>query len=176
MALFWSGQANIAAGLTPGLGRAANREAAPRPRPPPDWNIPASPKAGPVGPIFAVEFVNTFNRLPKPCLIKISSPRNEIRFNNFLADNQRRSQQCCDLRFAKDEPLPGAGEPERAVNPTEPGLVVHWNQDFKPGEDVVHYLNTANSSKSQSSGKKSVKFDLARHRSGLTLKIGDSVE
>jgi hypothetical protein len=41
----------------------------------------------------------------------------------------------------KDQPP--ANRPDSAKVTTEPGIVVHWNQNFKPGEDMVHYLNTA---------------------------------
>jgi hypothetical protein len=45
----------------------------------------------------------------------------------------------CDLQ--KDQPP--ANRPDSAKVTTEPGMDVHWNQNFKPGEDIVHYLNTA---------------------------------
>jgi hypothetical protein len=133
--------ANVVEAPTP--GPAVNQDVASAPTPQAVWNVPASPQTGPTGPILAIEFVNTFNRLPKPCTIRITGPRNEFvsTISWLLANGGPNGTTICDLQ--KDESPTNASVPEPMKPAMEPGIVVHWNQDFKPGEDIVHYLTTA---------------------------------
>ena len=123
---------------------AVSLEVAPTPTPIAGWNVPAGPKTGPVGPIFALEFINAFNRLPKPCTIKITGPRNAFvsTISSLLEKGGPNGGAICDLRNDQSPATAGGSEPSMEPT-TEPGFVVHWNQDFKPGEDIVHFLTTA---------------------------------
>jgi hypothetical protein len=119
-----------------------------------DWrNRPSSPWAGPMGPVFALELVATFNRLPKPCLLKITGPDNPFvaTFRWLLtygvitsgpAGSGPFSNSVCEIAPDSVEP-PDIDEPNPVKPTTEPGIVVHWNENYAPGKDIAKYLDNS---------------------------------
>jgi hypothetical protein len=120
-----------------------------------DWrNIPASPWGGPIGPIMALELVATFNRLPKPCLLKFTGPANDpfvdtigwLLSNGVITNGPSGggpfSGSVCEIASSTID-LPDVDDPNPIKLTTEPGIVVHWNESYSPGSDIVHYFDSS---------------------------------
>jgi hypothetical protein len=39
------------------------------------WNVASSPKGGPLGPIVAVQLAQILDALPKPCVVRVTRPK-----------------------------------------------------------------------------------------------------
>jgi hypothetical protein len=110
-----------------------------------DWNQPASGHGGPIGPIVTVELVQAFVSLPKPCIIRLTSPPNSELAKTIswiLAHGAPTGGEICRVDDAPPGP-PNVDVTSSAVEPTkEPGIVVHWDEDFNPGNYIAHLLDS----------------------------------
>jgi hypothetical protein len=110
-------------------------------------DVPASSQGGPIGPILAVEMVQWFSQLPKPCLVKLT----------YASDNQNLGRTLdwilsygdptkvnggaiCDMQPDVLSP-PNIDEPSSPRKTTDPGIVVHWNENFTPGQGIAHFFD-----------------------------------
>jgi hypothetical protein len=110
-------------------------------------DAPASSQGGPIGPILAVEVVQWFSQLPKPCLVKLT----------YASDNQNLGRTLdwilsygdptkvnggaiCDMHPDVLSP-PNIDEPSSPRKTTDPGIVVHWNENFtQPKESHISLM------------------------------------
>ena len=107
------------------------------------WNEDLSPGAhqGPLGPITAIEFTQTFNVLPKPCQIRLTSPPNSELASTFgwlLQYGGPKNDVICEVNY-----VAGPQDVDEVDPPItkEPGLVVHWDSSFLPGEKIAHFFD-----------------------------------
>ena len=95
-----------------------------------DWrNVQPSPWAGPFGPIMAVELLQTFQQMPKPCVVKVTAPQEN---NNLRGTILWILQNAANCEVA-DNPIgpPNIDEPASIVKPTtDAGIVIHYSTDF----------------------------------------------
>jgi hypothetical protein len=101
-------------------------------------DLPASNRSGPIGPMLAIELVQQFERLPKPCLVKVT----------YTAENRNLGNT---LDWLLDYGDPNGGRicniPTTAPNindPTttrEPGIVIHWDSKFTAVEQIAHVFD-----------------------------------
>jgi hypothetical protein len=110
---------------------------------PPKWQERAGPQSGPMGPIMAVELVGTFNRLPKPCRLKVTGPDSEFLSTlRWLLSYGAAGAPVCEIEPTTAEP-PNIDEPNPVRPTTKPGIVVHWDESYSPGEAIAHYLDSS---------------------------------
>jgi len=109
-----------------------------------DWrNRPSSPWAGPIGPIHAVELVSIFQRLPSPCVVKVTAPTDN---ENLRATLEWILQYGAKCEIASTPMVPpSADEPQFAeVQPnTKPGVIIHWAPDFSSGENIALFFDSS---------------------------------
>ena len=117
-----------------------------------DWNQPASGHGGPIGPFVTVELVQAFVSLPKPCIIRLTSPPNSELAKTIswiLAHGAPTGGEICRVDDAPPGP-PNVDVTSSAVEPTkEPGIVVHWDEDFNPWENYIAHLLDSDGFESQ---------------------------
>jgi hypothetical protein len=112
--------------------------------PAPSWTIPAGPKTGPIGPILAAQLVQWFNEnLPKPCVVKLTFPTDSELGRTFSWLIQYGGGQgLCSIY--QDDKRPRNIDDGVPINPTtEPGIVIHWNESFAPGEGITHFFDSS---------------------------------
>jgi hypothetical protein len=111
---------------------------------PKNWqNIPSGPWAGPLGPILAVELLDVFQQLPKPCAAKVTAPHDNENLRATMAWILQYGAKCEIVGDSSG--LPNADEPRSAqVLPnTNAGIVVHWSSDYPVGGNVAHWFDTS---------------------------------
>jgi hypothetical protein len=84
----------------------------------------------------------TFRALPQPCIVQLtggsSAPSIEQTIAWVLRYGNIPSGPVCNIQ---PNELPSADE--KTVKPTtEPGIVIHWNPDFVPGENLANFLSS----------------------------------
>lgn len=106
-----------------------------------NWrNVPPGPSAGPIGPISAVELVQTFEQLPTPCVVDVTAPSDNENLRGTLAWILQYGAKC---QIAGAPSPPNADEPQSSEPNTKPGLVIHWASNFVEGENVVHFFDSS---------------------------------
>jgi hypothetical protein len=108
-----------------------------------DWNRPPDATGGPIGPILAVELASTFEQLPKPCTVKTTAPpQTELAstITWILTYGSPSGDLICTVESANPGP-PNVDEPAPPAPTIEPGIVIHWNQNYKPGERIAHFFD-----------------------------------
>jgi hypothetical protein len=95
-----------------------------------------------VGPTFGSQLAQTLRSLPQPCIVQLtggsSVPEVEQTIAWVLRYGNVPSGPICNIQ---PNELPNADE--IAVKPTtEPGIVIHWNPDFVPGEKLANFLSS----------------------------------
>jgi hypothetical protein len=106
------------------------------------WNTPPSARGGPVGPIFAAEFVQWLSdHLPKPCLVKVTAPQNSELGNTirWLVEYGGGKGLCAI--YSGDSGPPNVDDPSPQTN--EPGIVIHSHADFAPAERIAHFFHSS---------------------------------
>lgn len=109
-----------------------------------DWrNLAPSPWGGPFGPIMAVEIVQTFEELPKPCVVKVTAPPENENLRGTLNWILQYGAKC-DIAENPIGP-PNVDEPQSAeVQPNgNPGIIIHWAADYSWGENAAHFFDSS---------------------------------
>ena len=109
---------------------------------PQPWNMPASAQGGPVGPIFAAQFVQLLDGLPKPCLVKVSAPpKSELgRTIAWLAQYGGGNGLCT---IYEDDRGPPNIDEEIVLQTNETGIVIHSHAESVLAKAVAHFFNSS---------------------------------
>jgi hypothetical protein len=110
----------------------------------PAWNIPSSAQGGPVGPIFAAEFVQWLDdHLPKPCVIKVTAPPDsELGKTIAWLAQYGGGRGLCTI-YQDDSGPRNIDDGEQVVLSAEPGIVIHSKAEFTPAEQIVHFFHSS---------------------------------
>jgi hypothetical protein len=119
----------------------------PLPTSPSTWDTPPSAQGGPIGPILAIEFVQAFDALPKPCKVMISAPQgSHLRETLYWLLNYGGSSRgpggtaVCEMESPALSPQ-NVDEPNPIKPNPETGIIIHWDQSFTSGEQVAHWFD-----------------------------------
>jgi hypothetical protein len=104
----------------------------------PRWKEHAGPQSGPIGPIAAYELVAVFSKLPRPCSVKITVAPDKPEFGATLGWLISSGSGCTIYQ----EGLANIDHGSAAKPTDEPGVVVHWNENFKEGEQIAHFFES----------------------------------
>jgi hypothetical protein len=84
--------------------------------------------------------VQEFSKLPKPCLFKVSAAADKPDYGATLAWLLQYGAGC--ERYEDRGPVNiDQVQPPNLTN--EPGYVIHWNENFKAGEQIAHFLDSS---------------------------------
>ncbi len=111
---------------------------------PSDWrNIPPGPWAGPIGPIMAIEIVQTFQQLPQPCVVKVTAPSENDNLRSTLNWILEYGAKCEIAPMTLGPP--NADEPQSAeLQPnSNSGMIIHWAADYPSGENASHFFDSS---------------------------------
>jgi len=108
------------------------------------YPVASSAWSGPLGPILAVELVQTFKDLPQPCQVRLTVADDKINLARTLSWLLGRSPNDgaagCEVT-GEQLALPYIEMPMHRTN--DPGVVIHWNSDFRPGEHIAHFFDAS---------------------------------
>jgi hypothetical protein len=110
------------------------------PKPPPRWTEPPSVQTGPIGPITAVEVLQEFEKLPKPCVGRVRTAEDTRELGGTLVWILQYGAGC---RLEESPTPPDINAPQPPPIPGTSGLVIRWKEQFKPGEGIAHFFDFA---------------------------------
>jgi len=106
-----------------------------------ETDAPDSPRAGPIGPTTAVQLEKLFSQAPHPCPILVTNAKNTENFANTVRWIVEHGSKCT-VRTTFDPPIPSSPRSDQAKPELakERGIALHWNRDFRFGEEVEYHL------------------------------------